>query len=1012
MCISRNSARGVVDGGWVDRVARKPSTASLSVPSQNKGGGFVGKVSNLPTVKRVNAQSTTSQASETGRILRKNDTARIRKKRLWKSQKLRIGSWNITSWNSRDQEIIMELNKHKIEICALSELKKRGRGNTRYQNYILFYSGKEKNQRAQAGVGILLHDKFENNIEEVHYVNSNIMYISLKTKTERTYFISVHAPDISKPKEERISFFEELQQVLDEIPKNSKVFILGDLNSRIGNTAIPGVMQIFNENVTNNNGEMLITLCAQNELRINNTFYAHKKQHKYTFGNTRDQNSVIDYIISNRTIHPSQILDVRTLTTANVGTEHGLVLCKYRCHINHQKKKPPVNIEKFNIEALNNDSTKLLYKNRLEGKMASNPITEDEDIESSWNKIKTNIIESAKEALGTRKVNINGQRNNKPWFTEEVKTLSKEKKDAYIRYKNMKTTEEYEKYKMTRNKVNDAIKEMKKAYWEKFSTDMEHDLYGGQKKIWNTLRNRKRAVNEEVQTNAITPEKWENYIKTLYGQQESNSETPEGNIGMAQILEEEDIITQEEVHEAVRKLKNRKAPGPDQITNEMLKYAGPEIEKVLTSLFQRIILNQRIPTEWKNSVTIPIYKKGNKNDPENYRMITLLNSTSKLLTKIMTTRITNSIKMSEEQQGFRPNRSTVDAIFTIRQMIEKSLEYQKPLFLCLVDLKKAFDRVQIADVLETLREHKIHENYINVVEHLNKDNVTKIKTPHGFTEKIPVLTGIRQGDSMSPILFNLIMDKIINSVKEVNGGYRMGRKHMKILCYADDAILTADNEDDLQRLLYRFQTTAKKLNMQISVEKTESMVISKEPIRCKLAVDNKPIQQTKQCTYLGVEITNHKNLQEEARTQANKASRISGYLRDLVWKNKYMSTQSKVRIYKTVVRPVLTYATETRAETTRTKSIMRAAEMKTLRTIKGVSLRDQIRSTAIREDLKIQDVVRFTRARRRYWRDHVDRMTDDQWAKWAKNEKPNSKRPPGRPPKRWRESWTSTSQEA
>ena len=64
--------------------------------------------------------------------------------------------------------------------------------------------------------------------------------------------------------------------------------------------------------------------------------------------------------------------------------------------------------------------------------MASNPITEDEDIESSWNKIKTNIIESAKEALGTRKVNINGQRNNKPWFTEEVKTLSKEKKDTTL----------------------------------------------------------------------------------------------------------------------------------------------------------------------------------------------------------------------------------------------------------------------------------------------------------------------------------------------------------------------------------------------------------------------------------------------------------------------------------------------------------------------------------------------------------------------------------------------------
>ncbi|XP_045466794.1 uncharacterized protein LOC123675480 [Harmonia axyridis] len=90
-----------------------------------------------------------------------------------------------------------------------------------------------------------------------------------------------------------------------------------------------------------------------------------------------------------------------------------------------------------------------------------------------------------------------------------------------------------------------------------------------------------------------------------------------------------------------------------------------------------------------------------------------------------------------------------------------------------------------------------------------------------------------------------------------------------------------------------------------------------------------------------------------------------------------MSADSKVRIYKTVVRPILTYAVETRADSTKTKNTMRAAEMIILRTIKGVSLRDQIRSEAISEDLKIQDIIRFTRARRRYRRDHSDRMMED-----------------------------------
>lgn len=498
-------------------------------------------------------------------------------------------------------------------------------------------------------------------------------------------------------------------------------------------------------------------------------------------------------------------------------------------------------------------------------------------------------------------MNINGKKNKKEWFTDEVKTLASQKKEAYIKYKNRRTTEEYERYKATRNRVNDAIKEIKKTYWEKFSADMEHDLYGGQRKVWNTLRNRKRTVNEEVQVNMITPEKWETYVRDLYGSRPGNNEDNDNEDNTyIEELPEEDGITLEEVHEALSKLKNRKAPGPDRIVNEMLKYGGTELKRAITLLFQKIISTQKVPDDWKNSITIPIYKNGNKHDPDNYRMICLLNSISKLLTKIITKKIMNKIKISEEQQGFRPNRSTIDAVFILRQMIEKSIEFQKPLFLCFVDLKKAFDRVRIADIIDILQEHRTPVNYINVIKELNKNNRTQIKTSQGLTEQGPILTGIRQGDCLSPFLFNLIMDRIIDDVKKVCGGYRMGLRSIKILCYADDVILIADNEDDLQRLLYRFQTTAEKLNMQISLEKTESMVIAKEPTRCKLAVNDKPIHQCMQCTYLGVEITSSKNLQQEVRTQVNKASRISGYLRDLIWKNKYISTDSKVRIYKTV----------------------------------------------------------------------------------------------------------------
>ncbi|GJQ83480.1 hypothetical protein Trydic_g19272 [Trypoxylus dichotomus] len=169
-------------------------------------------------------------------------------------------------------------------------------------------------------------------------------------------------------------------------------------------------------------------------------------------------------------------------------------------------------------------------------------------------------------------------------------------------------------------------------------------------------------------------------IRNLYDTRASGSEDYEDNTHKEQLLEE-DNITLEEVRETLAKLKNRKTMSPYQIVNVMLKYGGSESETVIALLFQKTTSTQTVSTDWKSSTTLPIYKKGNKNDPEHYRMISLLTSISS-----------------------RQNSSTVDAIFILRKAIQKSLEYSKPLSHCLIDLKTALDRVRTADVIEILQE--------------------------------------------------------------------------------------------------------------------------------------------------------------------------------------------------------------------------------------------------------------------------------------------------------------------
>lgn len=122
-----------------------------------------------------------------------------------------------------------------------------------------------------------------------------------------------------------------------------------------------------------------------------------------------------------------------------------------------------------------------------------------------------------------------------------------------------------------------------------------------------------------------------------------------------------------------------------------------------------------------------------------------------------------------------------------------------------------------------------------------------------MNNNIETTTGIRQGDSLSPVLFNLILNKLINSVKSMNG-YQMGNRNLTIVYEAEDA----DSEVNLQRLLLRVPQSPKRTIWQLQ-QKTRSMVISKEPVRCKLQIIDRITEQVMTFEYLGMEISNERN---------------------------------------------------------------------------------------------------------------------------------------------------------
>ena len=144
------------------------------------------------------------------------------------------------------------------------------------------------------------------------------------------------------------------------------------------------------------------------------------------------------------------------------------------------------------------------------------------------------------------------------------------------------------------------------------------------------LRNTRKPVNDYLQKGGISLKEWEYYFQKLNG--EYTDENMEDTIATDSIEMSNIVpISMKAIEEAIHTLKNRKAPGVDNIHNEMIKYRGQALIEEIYELFKKICVHVKIPNQWKESITIPIFKKGAKTEPKNYRGICLLSSIQKLL---------------------------------------------------------------------------------------------------------------------------------------------------------------------------------------------------------------------------------------------------------------------------------------------------------------------------------------------------------------------------------------------
>ena len=397
--------------------------------------------------------------------------------------------------------------------------------------------------------------------------------------------------------------------------------------------------------------------------------------------------------------------------------------------------------------------------------------------------------------------------------------------------------------------------------------------------------------------------------------------------------------TEGEIRDAVRQLKKGRAPGEDMISAELLKLGEETVVKGLNKLAGRVWNTEVVPLDWVKQLMIPLHKKVAFDKCYNFRGIALLGVPEKVFRKVLRRRLAEraELLLRENSCGFRSGRGCVDQVFTLRVLVEKAREFNTPVYLCFVDLKKAYDSVNREALWSVLRRtYHLLDKLLRILQALHRGTRGAVRACGKLSSKFSISNGVRQGDIMlAPTLFNLFLDAVLckaledhpgcglrilyNQEAELVGSRRKMSNQLLLqdIEYAYDMALIADSMDALESFLRAVDASCTETGLTISVEKKKILAInpsempSQQPRNVLLRPGGGVVLVVENFEYHGSTITEDCSLDRESSVQIARASRAFESLHKVLWRQRGVKVKTKMRIFKSVALFTLLCGCET-----------------------------------------------------------------------------------------------------
>lgn len=454
----------------------------------------------------------------------------------------------------------------------------------------------------------------------------------------------------------------------------------------------------------------------------------------------------------------------------------------------------------------------------------------------------------------------------------------------------------------------------------------------------------------------------------------------------------------EEIEKAVRTQKPDKAPGSDGISNEFLILNKNHLIPILKHIFNQVLQTETIPYQWTTSSIVLLHKKGDKNNINNYRPISLMSNIYKIFAKVILSRISNILDENQprEQAGFRSGYSTLDHIHVIKQLFEKGKEHNLNFYCSFVDYSKAFDTIEHEKIWNALKNQGVEHKYIRILKNIYSNSKAKIKLEKEGKE-IKMERGVRQGDPLSPKLFTAVLEDVFRQLDWATCGLSINGENLSHLRFADDLIILSSSSNGLQAMLDDLVRESGKVGLVMNTLKTKVMTNGKEE---PILVNNNPLEYVKEYIYLGQVIALADQTTKEIDRRVGNAWKQFWSLKE-VMKSGGISIGIKRKLFDVSVLPVLTYGCQTWALTKANIKKLETCQNSMERSMMGKRLSDRIRVDTIKEYTKTKHVTTTIKKLKWRWSGHIIR-DKDKWSKSIMNWfTSHMKRKRGRPSRRW-----------